>query len=75
MKERLYAKQMTMILCTMKERTHHDLDHHAPISTMKIRASKRINQLGQDGRDEKHGHAHGAQVGKDAGGGKDDHAV
>lgn len=69
-----------MNLYTMKiegrtEKTHHNFDHHAPIGTMKLRTSKCINQLRKDGGDEKHGHAHRAQVGKDARRGKDDHAV
>ena len=58
-----------------EKNTHHDFDHHAPIRTMKFRTSKRINQLRKDGRDEKHGHAHRAQIGKDARRGKNDHAI
>ena len=59
----------------IEERTYHNLDHHAPICTMKVRTSKRVNQLCKDGRDEKHGHAHRTQVGKDARSRKDNHAV
>ena len=53
----------------------HNFDHHAPIRAMEFRTSKWINQLGKDGGDEKHGHAHRTQVCKDARRGKDDHAV
>ena len=80
MEERLPKKNWPWVYIQWKLKeeqkyTHHDLDHHAPIRSMKIRTAKRVNQLGKDGRDEKHGHAHRTQVGKNAGSGEDNHAV
>ena len=58
-----------------KHNTHHNLDHHTPIRTMKSRTPEGVDQLRKDSRDEKHRHAHRTQAGKDACGGEDDHAI